>query len=419
MFGVAISAGPLMVLGHGLLSLGAIFTGVVLVVPVIVLAALATWGEFRPNVCDGLFAAFVSAVALSHVLNSAGDVKESALLLMTLALYVAGRVTSGCEARAGVVVVGGAVIAAGVTATAIALVGQWSAPHGKPLVFGEFDAAPVQFAALFGLAVIAVVTSGRLDRPGMAAFNLLVALSAAVFAASMVRFSLLAAVLAASIGILFSGREERRRGILVVGAMVIGIVAGLVVRWDMASIYATHALTAAHAPPVPSGAPVLLQAADLCPKIDIDNSIEIRKQLLFEALRLLPKAGLFGIGPGGFSARSCLPGHEVHNTILQVFVEFGWVAGVLLLALLAAAWSSVSGLARIMADYRFAACALAFVMLLSLVHGRISRDVLLMLMIGLTGHLRQARAGNAEKWMLGENIGPSVESSATLPGPPR
>lgn len=407
-----------MVLGHGLLNLGAIFTGLVLVVPVVGLAALATWREFRPNVCDGLFAAFAGAVALSHVVNGAGDVKECALLVMTFALYVAGRVTSGRQARAGVIVVGGAVIAAGVIATAIALVGQWSAPHGKPLVFGEFDAAPAQFAALFGLVVIAAAASGRLNRRGATALNMLVALSAAVFAASMVRFSLLAAVLAASIGVLFSGREGRRGGILLVGAMAVGIVAGLVARWDMASIYATHALTAAHAPPVPSGAAVLLQPPDLCPKIDADNSIAIRTQLLSEGLRLLPKAGLFGIGPGGFSARSCLPGHEVHNTILQVFVEFGWVAGILMLALLAAAWGSVSGLARIVADHRFAACALIFVVLLSLVHGRVSRDVLLMLVIGLAGHLRQARPGNAEEWMLGGNIASSLESSATLPGAP-
>lgn len=42
----------------------------------------------------------------------------------------------------------------------------------------------------------------------------------------------------------------------------------------------------------------------------------------------IPSAGPFGIGLDGFINRSCVPGAEVHNSVLQVSLELGWFAAV-------------------------------------------------------------------------------------------
>src|SRR5258706_125251 len=71
-----------------------------------------------------------------------------------------------------------------------------------------------------------------------------------------------------------------------------------------------------------------------CGTVESDNSIAIRRQLYSEAAGLLPAAGLFGIGLSRFMERSCFPDAEIHNSLLQAFVEVGWIGGAVL-ALLA------------------------------------------------------------------------------------
>ncbi|WP_146101411.1 hypothetical protein [Bradyrhizobium sp. AC87j1] len=400
LLGLAVAAGSVAVLAHGLLGLGSKFTGLALVVPLALLVGMAPWREIRPNLCDGLAAALAVCIAVACLLNGYSDLKELVLLVVTLTHYGAGRLAPVRDARRGVLTVGAIVVAVGTLATTVALAEQWSDHHGKPYVFGEFDAAPAQFAMLLGVVVIAAVTSDRLPRMAFAGISMLAVLAAAVFAASMVRFSLLALELAALAGALLCEGAARRRGLVLVALLAVAIGAGATARWSAASVYGRHLLTATGVTTVAPDARMLAPVAVGCPAVDFDNSIAIRKQLLADALRILPEAGPFGIGAGGFAVHSCVPGLGAHNSFVEVAIEFGWLAGLLLIASVSAAWRSVTPLARVLADYRFVACMTLFVVLLSLAHGRISRDFVLLLTLGLAGHLRATRSAVAQTWML-------------------
>jgi hypothetical protein len=174
----------------------------------------------------------------------------------------------------------------------------------------------------------------------------------------------------------------------------------LAARWSTSSVYVNHLLTAAHIKPVAPDARLQAPAFPGCPKIDIDNSIAIRKQLLADAARMLPQAGAFGFGAGGFTARSCVKGAEVHDSFIEAFLEFGWIAGVALLLLLVYAARAVLPLTAISADYRFAASSLFYIALLSLAHGRVNRDFMLFAVLGLAAGMGAARRAVASRWML-------------------
>lgn len=401
------AAGPIAVLAHGMFGLGAVFTGVVLIVPPLLLVVLAPWREIRLNLCDGLAAALAACIVVSLLLNGIADTRELALLATTFALYAAGRLAPATDARRGLIAVGAAVLVVAVAVTVMALAEQWADRHGKPLVFGAFDAAPAQFTALLGVVMLAAVTSDRLSRPVFAGLSLLGVVAAAVFAASMVRFSLLALELALLAAALLCEGRARRRGLALVALLAVAVGAGAAVRSNAAVTYGRHLLTATGAAAVAPDARMLAPAGAGCPAVDIDNSIAIRKQLMADALRILPSAGAFGVGAGSFARQSCVPGLTPHNSFAEMAIEFGWLAGVLLVALAAVACRSVLPLARVLPDYRFAACLLLFVVLLSLAHGRISHDFMLLLALGLAGQLRGAVSAAAAKSMLGGFAAPA------------
>jgi hypothetical protein len=86
---------------------------------------------------------------------------------------------------------------------------------------------------------------------------------------------------------------------------------------------------------------------------------------------------------------SCIKLTEVHNSVLQAAVEFGWLGGSLLVALIVVATGSIFPLARYDDASRFVLCGLAFVVLLSLAHGRISRDGVLFALLGCAVGLKE------------------------------
>jgi len=86
---------------------------------------------------------------------------------------------------------------------------------------------------------------------------------------------------------------------------------------------------------------------------------------------------------------SCIKSTEIHNSILQAAVEFGWLGGALLLALIVVAGSTMLSLARHDDASRFVLCSLAFVVLLSLAHGRVSRDGVLFALLGCAVGLKE------------------------------
>jgi O-antigen ligase len=73
---------------------------------------------------------------------------------------------------------------------------------------------------------------------------------------------------------------------------------------------------------------------------------------------------------------------EPHNSYLQATIEFGWVGG---LCLALANLLAVIPLFRLCGksdSARFALCSLAYMTILSLAHGRTSRDMMLFAMMG-------------------------------------
>ena len=130
-------------------------------------------------------------------------------------------------------------------------------------------------------------------------------------------------------------------------------------------------------------------------KVNLRNSIAIRKVLVQDALFLIPKAGWIGTGLDSFMKFSCIKMTEVHNSILQAAVEFGWLGGSLLLVMVIIAASSIMPLARHDDAARFMLCGFAFVVLLSLAHGRLSRDGVLFALLGCVVSLKETSHGPA------------------------
>jgi O-antigen ligase len=118
--------------------------------------------------------------------------------------------------------------------------------------------------------------------------------------------------------------------------------------------------------------------------------LAIRKVLLHDAAFMLPSTGLFGHGLDAFMRQSCLAGHQIHNSILQAFVEFGWLGGILFIMLIAKSWWSILKVARRDAASRFAFCCLTFVVILCFAHGRFSREAVLFAWIGAVAGMTQS-----------------------------
>jgi hypothetical protein len=77
---------------------------------------------------------------------------------------------------------------------------------------------------------------------------------------------------------------------------------------------------------------------------------------------------------------SCIEATEVHNSILQATIEFGWLGGLSLALLIA---SLIWQLVRRDGRARFVLYGLVYVTLLSFAHGRTSHDAMLFVFLGL------------------------------------
>jgi hypothetical protein len=399
---IYVSTGSLLVFAHGLFGVGPAFTGLFLVVTTLGLLLTGQWSAYRPGVCDALFAVFATCVGASLLKNGVGDCRELSLLVLALAAYQAGRIFDGRQISPAFVITTGLVVIAGAITTAAALYEQWDNPHGKALVFGQFDAAPAQFTISLSLLTIALLcTPMSWQRAGSAAVILLV--SSAIFAAALVRFAFVALAIALTVTAIASAQpRDRRLALLGICLLITGVGLGNIARSGTAIQFARYAVAAAAiapdvqvsssatAAPGVTAAPVatppqVVQAAPFppaCPTLDMNNSIAIRGQLYSEAVGLLPVAGLFGIGLDRFMERSCIKNAEIHNSVLQAIVEFGWIGGASLVLLLCCAIGSLTRVARVRAEARFALAGLVFLSVMAMAHGRISRDALLFVLLG-------------------------------------
>ena len=192
----------------------------------------------------------------------------------------------------------------------------------------------------------------------------------------MVRFTFLALAGALCLAIVLSDAKQRKSIVVVAFAIFVAIVAGLLARYDKASVYANYALE------LPSGDVGLERPPSCYLTVNPRNSIAIRSVLIQDAVFLIPRSKWLGTGLDSFMKLSCIKFTEVHNTFLQAMVEFGWLGGSLLVALVVVAGCSILPVARYDDAARFALCSLAFVVLISLAHGRVSRDATLFALLG-------------------------------------
>jgi O-Antigen ligase len=394
MFAILVSPDSVLVLCFGLTgsSGNSLVTGALLIAATVAVGVLC----FRRDVvllpADYLFFALTVCIISSSVVNGwTSDPREYQLLVLSLSAYPACRFISRADIASGLpsfICTTGLIVLLGSIATMVALWQQWDDPHGKPLVYG-FDAAATHFLGSLSFLVIALVTPGRLTMRRTALISALIFLPTAVFAASMVRFTFIALAGSLCLAIILSEASQRKH-ILAVGlVMFVAIAAGLLARHDQARLYADYAMEQ------PSGFVGTEKPPSCYLKINLRNSIAIRKVLIQDALFLIPRAGWIGTGLDSFMKFSCIRMTEIHNSILQAAVEFGWLGGSLLFVIVIVAAGSIFPLARYDDTTRFVLCSLAFVVLLSLAHGRVSRDGLVFALLGCAVSLKETSGARA------------------------
>jgi len=391
-FGVALAClvapHSVLVLFYGLTgsSGNSLVTAALLVIATAAVALLCFRRDIVLLPADYLFVALVLCILSSSAYNGwTSNAKEYALIVLSLAAYPACRFVSRADIAAGrdaFIWMAGAVVVLGSVVTAVALWQQWNDQHGKPYVFG-FDAAGIYFLGSLCLLIIALVTSGRLTLRRTAVVSSLIFLPAAIFAASLVRFTFIALAGTLCLTALLSGVRQRKYVVIIAGVVLVAIAAGLLARYDQARLFAGYTIERS------PGAIGLEKPPSCYLTVNPRNSIAIRKALVQDALFLIPRSGWIGTGLDSFMNFSCIKLTEVHNSVLQAAVEFGWLGGSLLLALIVVAATSLFPLARYDDASRFVLCGLAFVVLLSLAHGRVSRDGVLFALLGCVVGLKE------------------------------
>jgi hypothetical protein len=364
-----------------------IVTGLLLTIVTAAIALLC----FRRNLhllpADYLFVALLLCIVSSVSRNGlTSDTREYTLLVVSLAAYPACRLISRPDmmsARWPFIWFTGIVTLLGTIVTAVALAQQWNDQHGKPYVLGQ-DAGGTYFLGSLCFFIIALITSGRLTRRSTALISLLIFLPAAVFAASFVRFTFLALAGTLGLAVILSKAGQRKYVIAVGFTVFFAIVAGLAARYDKTGLYADYMFEQSYGDYDPDKPPSCYL------KLNLRNSIAIRKVLVQDAVFLIPRSGWIGTGIDSFMNFSCIRLTEVHNSILQASVEFGWLGGSLLLLVIVFAAGPIFPLAIRDDAARFALCSLAFAVLLSLAHGRVSRDGVLFALLGCAVGVRES-----------------------------
>jgi len=289
--------------------------------------------------------------------------------------------------------------------TGKALLEQWYEPHGHPFVFG-FDHGATNFAYAMGIFVLAVVSDDLTKRKTQILCASL-ALPAMVFGASLVRFALAAVIGGLLLNIFLS---KNRRQASYVAALVITLLVssifGYAVRHQsletIPKATSQEALTTSQPRRLMSmaRAPAVEQAPEMPPScgsmLDEGDSVAQRKALLRDALYLAPRAGPFGLGLESFSEYSCIVRLEIHNSLVQVFVELGYLAGGALIALIGYVAFWTFQLARYNADARFIFCIFAYQIALSLVYGRVNRETALFAIIGCSVGIAETARGSSD-----------------------
>jgi hypothetical protein len=385
---IFVSVGPINILLHGLFGAGSLTTAAMLIGSLAALFLLGDWRSLRLNPYDYCFVTFTACAVLAIAIHPAADAKELTLFAMTLSSYCAGRLFVPQAPHPVFPTVILFISAIGAALMVWAMLNDQVDPIGRPLVLGEFSAAPVQFLVPFMLAAGALLSREKIAIRWFVVA--LVVVIAAVLSASMVRFAFIAAACACLVLAAASRPPMRRTVILATMGLVVVVVFGQLARPTTAT--KLRDLTAqAFGLSQPSGGK--LPELDEC-GIDNSNSVAIRKALYRDWSRLIAESPPTGIGLDGFLKRSCRGREQVHNTLLQIALEFGWPAAGIFLFILSAAFVRLFQ-ARSDEGARFGLFALAFLLLMSTSYGRASQDRDMFLFMGYAVALTGRRQANA------------------------
>jgi hypothetical protein len=408
-FASAASASPMLILIFGVFGVhgNAIVTASYLVLSICGVACFGTIKDSHVGIADVPFLAFLVSIGISFAVNPmVASPKGIMQLMITFAAYPAARllraddiplIRQACFWASAVIVVLGVVL------TVPALVESAGEP-ARPLVFG-FENAATAFSISLGLLVLTFVTSEPVLRsPKGLLTTVLISISSMTFAASMVRFTLLAILATLATCFILSVRERRLSlglGLLIAAS----IVAGLLSRPITSAVYLRLALDGL------MGLPSTELSTELTPSIDVpaalkrfevpennyclfanrNNSLEIRKVMLHDAIYLAPRAGPVGFGLDSFGVLGCFKGLSPHNDVLQAIVEFGWFGGASFLSLITLPLILLFRPARADRDIRFVVLLCSFFIMLCMIYGRINGEIMLFMALGLAGSLVSAR----------------------------
>lgn len=378
--GVWISFPAIFSLAYGLAGMKghSLLTGMALAACLLAISLLL-FRRVVPVAADGCFVLLVAAMAITYSLN-AGSVSsaETALLLLTLASYVACRLASDeMLARAGIAFMAVCLIVVGfgTAATAVALVENWGG-RPKPTVLG-LDATPTQLVQILAILVLAGLTLVTLTMKRALAIAAIAAIPVAIFSAAQVRFALAALVGSVVLVTLLCKGRQRKLVLLVGLVIVLAVIAGAAARYAKTQILANYALEG-------NRGVITWQRPPSCDlTVNPKNSIAIRKALALDGLYLVPRAGFFGTGLDSFMRFSCVKLTQIHNAILQTFVEFGWIGGVFFLALLGVSLQSIARLSQTGSIPLFLLSGLAYLIMISMAHGRLSNEMSLFAVLGV------------------------------------
>jgi hypothetical protein len=410
-FAILISPNSVLVLYFGLIgsSGNSIVTGSLLTAATLAVGLLCFRRDLVFQPADCLFLALLLCIASSLALNGwTSNAKEYQLLVLSLAAYPACRFISRVDvvsSRSSFIWATGIIVLLGSIVTARALLEQGHDLHGQPYVLG-FGAAATHFLGTLSFLILALVTAREQTVRRTALVSVLIFLPTAIFAASIVRFTFIALAGSFCLAIILAGAKPRKHVIAVALILLIAIATGLIARSssNASMIYVDYVIRelTGDVEPVkrePAGdvAPgkresagdvELVKLPSCYLAVNLDNSISIRKMTARDALALIPSAGWIGLGLDSFKKLSCIK-LEVHNSFLQAAVEFGWLGGLLLVLLIGFVGGSTLIAARDDGASRFVLCSLAFIVLMSLAHGRISRDAVLFAFLGCAVGLKE------------------------------
>lgn len=427
---LCVTANPIFIIFYGLVGI----QGSPLITAGFLVAcemALLYW-TFRParlHSTDYLFCAFLLCAVLSFVINGrTASTRDTVLFLIAIAAYPSLRGLSFAQppVQKSFVLVSGAIVAVGTVLTAHAMVTQWGGPYVRPFVLGVNDAAATFFLMACGFLMVSVIATG-LDQRKSLLLSAFVFLPGVVFSASYVRATFFAIIVTLVFALVLSESKQRRHFAVVIGVFLTAIALGLAPRHLLTSgsakaevpteaasptatatlsetITPTEAATRTETvtgtetvapskwePAYPGRAKAEVSAKmvrslgsppSCTANLNMGDSTAVRKALLQDALWYLPAVGPFGLGLGNFPSMSCM-NLEVHNSYLQALIEFGWVGGICFCAALLITLYRLLPHYQRSDDVRFAVCGLAYVGMLSVVHGILSEDRLLFAMLGL------------------------------------